>query len=744
LIQYFYGIQALDLFGRQSPFTELKTFQVELPPPPPPINVTAHFLDYSSYDPDTDTFTDPTLLDADKDWLRSNRNSAIVVRWQWTEALAAQAPEVNLYYVYLKEGWLNTYAGTIGSTVTESTIAKSSLNLTPDELSRYPVLDTYTNIPCWAFQVTLKDNAQFDLNALRLCWLRQNNAGFLVLTNTASPQPTLMVLKFEEPATPLPLENQGISISVTPDQPAFIDYSLAVNWEGTSPIQHTQMKLAQDDYTVYIPSTSFPSQPVTLNEPIRYGQIGVCASASSVRGGMSIPATIMAVYQNPPNWPAPALLLANYKNMSAMKATPADAYGKSTFHVRWRKSGNYSVQHFVYRAMDTTLFMADNARRNGGDTADYSPFETAKYDPADLDAVKQINYVADVEGTLAQYADLTPSQLFILANLKDNEGAYTRLHSQPIYEDDSGYQDRDTSIPDPTRGTTYTPDSNLLLYSDATLDGRGTNRYFYRVRTTAPNGLNSEFGESTRPVECPRTTLPSRPVITAVTGGEKQITIKWAKNPGAEIAGYLLYRTQDKRFADDWRRMQLIKASETDIFTVSINGDLPSKEFEFVDDNILPRQQYIYAVVAVGLSDESKWLRSIPSLPKAGQAYDLTPPDPPVWDEANSGWVYVDDNDVIYEWDDDISAAINPQPAVRLVWEPAEAVHITQIARQPGEGGAGTILLDFDSGLGFGQDSQMLIDKDVDSRLSYLYKAKAKSAAGLISTSETGLEIINV
>jgi hypothetical protein len=144
------------------------------------------------------------------------------------------------------------------------------------------------------------------------------------------------------------------------------------------------------------------------------------------------------------------------------------------------------------------------------------------------------------------------------------------------------------------------------------------------------------------------------------------------------------------------------------------------------------------------LDDNGKQLKSRMSAVKSGQGYDLTPPEPPVWDEVSSSWVYVDDNETIYEWTDDLSSVLNPQPAVRLVWQTAKVTHLTQIARQSGEGGLGTIILNFGNGLAFGPNSQMLIDKDVDSRRTYIYKAKAKSVANLTSAGETTFEIINL
>ena len=66
-----------------------------------------------------------------------------------------------------------------------------------------------------------------------------------------------------------------------------------------------------------------------------------------------------------------------------------------------------------------------------------------------------------------------------------------------------------------------------------------------------------------------------------------------------------------------------------------------------------------YRVVAVRQLDydngESAVVPSRPSPALSAQAYDLTPPPPPQWDEPGSGWVYVDDDDVVYEWTADTS-----------------------------------------------------------------------------------------
>ena len=317
------------------------------------------------------------------------------------------------------------------------------------------------------FKVTLKDDAQFKKDALRLCWLRQDNASFLVLTNTTGTRPTLKVLKFEEPARP----PAGQKVRGSASRSRLINRPLStMRCRRTGP-KRTRFNISslsirrpfEESYTVYIQAAPFPGHPVTLNDPTRYGQIGVCAVADQVDGGVSIPATIMAIYQDQPAPPASAFTLPHYRDLATLKATPADVHGKSTFAVRWRKSGN-GVQHFVYRAMDTTLFLVDNARRSRRRLGRLHSFRHPQVQPGrcGCDQADQATSRMPMTHWLST-PTLTASQLFILANLAENNAAYTRLHSQPIYEDDTDYQDRNTEIPDPISGAIYTPDSNLLV-----------------------------------------------------------------------------------------------------------------------------------------------------------------------------------------------------------------------------------------------------------------------------------------
>ena len=118
-----------------------------------------------------------------------------------------------------------------------------------------------------------------------------------------------------------------------------------------------------------------------------------------------------------------------------------------------------------------------------------------------------------------------------------------------------------------------------------------------------------------------------------IAGGQNQAAIHWRKNPEVNIAGYLLYRTQQKEKSRDWREMDLIKANAADRYTVEVTSLEPVSDFEFVDQIITPRQTYYYGLVAIAADGNGQQLPSPMSTVKSGQAFDLTPPETPDWEE---------------------------------------------------------------------------------------------------------------
>lgn len=675
-----YRVAAMDLFGRQSAFTGFETYAFTSPKPPPPTGVTAQFLDYSTYNPADNSFADSTINDADKAWLRVNRKNAIVVRWNWTENLQLQAPDVEGFNVHFKQGWLNTYTGLVVTAPVEELLAKSSLNLTQTELEKYAIFEeTPEDIPVYRFQVSFdteppppiepvppprgREREYLPADMFRLCWLTQGNHSFLILKNDGRRQPSLWVLKFSD----TPIKDKGFGIAVTPEKPFFIDYKDPEQWTDNR-VSHLEPKDARASYTVYIEEPAFPNPALEAADvnKVRYAQIGVNSYVENVEGSVSPPATIMAIFRTPPA--APAAFVPAGPAVTALKATPANVHGKSSFALRWDKT-HTALKHHVYRALDDTLFVLDNQQRRARDHAIYEDFKAAhpEFDPADVEAIQGIVYQPNPQRIAQNYAGLTPRQLQTLASLPDNQGAFTQITAAAIDENDPAFEDRITEIPDPLHGAPYTPNpANISLYVDETLNGRGSNRYFYALKTIDTNGLASPLSLATLPVECPKTTPPPAPVLTSVLGGENQITIRWAKNPGADIAGYLLFRTPERQLAKDWRRMELIKTNAADLFTVAVDGTLPQREFEFIDASVTARQAYYYGLVAVGLDETGKWLKSRLSQVVTGQAYKTKPPDPPTIHRIE--WIRSDADGNVFDFDESIPDGETRFTAVRLEW----------------------------------------------------------------------------
>ena len=586
-----YRIAAVDLFGRQSEFTEFATYELSCPKPPPPIDVAAQFLDYSTYNPLDDSWSDSTINSVDQAWLRANRKNAIVVRWKWPENLRLQAPDMEGFNVYFKQGWLNTYTGMVVTAPVQATLTKSSLNLTQREREKYSIFEeTPEDIPVYRFRISLDvyppplhepiplttrvgERDTLPEDAFRLCWLSQGNHSFLILKNNGESEPSLWILKL----TGVPLEGKGFGIAVTPENKFHIDYKNPEHWTDNR-VSHREPKHLREDYTVYIENPAFPNPVIEAADinKVRYAQIGVNSFIAAVLGSVSPPSTIMAIYRQPPAAPMAFAPLPD-EPIQTLKATPANVHGKSSFALRWRKT-NAGVTYHIFRALDETLFRVDNALRPRRSLTVYEQFKTNNpdFDAGDVDVVKNIPHETNPRLIGSHYTALTPGQLQILASLPDNENAFTKINEATIQEDDPFYDDRTTEIPDPVHGPAYIPDpANIFLYIDQTLNGQSSNYYFYAIKSVDTNGLQSILSLSTPPVEIPKTTAPPAPVITSISGGENQIRIKWAKNPGAEISGYMLYRTQDKTKAKDWRRMELIKAHEPDTYTVEVTAPLP-------------------------------------------------------------------------------------------------------------------------------------------------------------------------
>ena len=89
---YKYHVSAVDIWQRESSYSDKASITFTPPLPPPPEDLVAHFIDISTYDATTDTVFDQLLSTKDKDWLRTNRQSAFVIRWRWSIEMQDRFP----------------------------------------------------------------------------------------------------------------------------------------------------------------------------------------------------------------------------------------------------------------------------------------------------------------------------------------------------------------------------------------------------------------------------------------------------------------------------------------------------------------------------------------------------------------------------------------------------------------------------------------------------------------------------
>lgn len=469
-------------------------------------------------------------------------------------------------------------------------------------------------------------------------------------------------------------------------------------------------------------------QPDIADNPIwlRRGRGGL-GDRPGNESALSRPARVQAIRRTLP------AAVANVPEAPAdpIYAEPADYYGRARYTLTW-EAVPAVTGYAVYRCGGAALFDQDRRLRQTQQGA-YAQGSVFADDPGFRDwlagvdpALSEAELLANVDENLAVwrawaerfYPGLSDLQVQALANLPGSERVFRKVTADWV------------------TATTYTD----------TFDGRGQGLYVYRLRTADAAGNLSPWPEARAfpPVHVFNVTPPPAPLITSVAGGENAITVRWAAQPRAAVRGYRLYRTADQASAADWRLMDLITLAPEDAYTVVVSSSPAGGAYTFTDLTVRPGQTYRYALLALGSDGSGADLASRQSVARAGRAYDLTPPAPPVWDEALSGWVYVDDAGTVFDWGADLSAALNPVPAIRLIWanDPRQAAVL--IARHDPLIGRQVTLGPWAPGLALSDTLIYQIDRQVDPSLTYSFSGKAESLAGLVSASETMVTIAPV
>lgn len=434
-------------------------------------------------------------------------------------------------------------------------------------------------------------------------------------------------------------------------------------------------------YEAFIPPAdsanpvSIPLNP-TLAEPVVYAHVGVSAADdkqhaqdSRVGGqwgnrfgneGRVVSAKIYRVLREPP--PAPESLMVGER----LYASPADYHGRSFFTYRWKPQPHLKLH--VFRALDDGLFHADWSQRqltpttlDASQVGLFPPGWNAATRQSVADEINHLNtFVGATDGTgeaqaAGHYRKLSDAALRVLAGLPTGEDAYVQLTTNPLDPADPTNADRRG----PDTPDNFTPNPNHRAFLDA-LDGRASNRYFYRAAYTDGAHNLGPLGPPTPPVYLPKVVPPRAPVVTKVLGGDRQITLRWASNRDPDLAEYRIYRADDEAATRDLRLMTL-----THTETAPPGSAQTAPGVVWTDTAVAPLKTFYYRLVAV---DEVGNV-SAPSSVVAGRAYKTVPPAPPTWESV--------------EWADEGDAR-----AVSLRWSSAETSLLCALQRRHAGQGA--------------------------------------------------------
>jgi hypothetical protein len=589
--------------------------------PPPPTGVEAFALD-----PD-----DPTVLhDADwqtwRDSLSPAEKTGVIglrARWRWTPAHQRQAPDAREFRIYYQPAPVNTLRGRVTS-VTPASAAES---------------DLITDIP----------NAQ-PADGFAGVSARIGAQSFVVVGSDAGTPLRLRVKNIGPTDEVRPADRTRVALTIPDGHPLHEDFGASPAWRDRVFVVDYDDNEGVDasgarTYEVFLPAPGDPNRgglplTTTLEEPLAAGLIGVTAADDkphtpdsrgdpkrfgneSVVGG---PATVFRVRRVKP--PAPAVPPDSPK----LFASPADYHNHSYFTYRWLPAPH--LKTLAYRALDDAVFQADLARRPRTALAasDTAHFPDQATDPS-WDAAKRQQVAAELNAlnalatgdratAMAAYRGLSNDGLRVLAGLPGIDRVFVQLTPQALDPDEP-----DAGGPDGLRwrrvGPDVAPDALAVgerAYVD-TLDGRATNRYFYRsayvdeVQNVGPLGLASP------PVWLPDVTAPRAPKLVRTTGGERQITLEWFSNREADLAEYRVYRTDDSTRTRDIR---LMTRAHTEIVPPGDPAARPATVSW--NDTLLPGLvTFTYRVVAVdGAGNVSD-----PSPPKSGRAHDQGLPSVP-------------------------------------------------------------------------------------------------------------------
>jgi hypothetical protein len=436
-------------------------------------------------------------------------------------------------------------------------------------------------------------------------------------------------------------------------------------------------------YAFAIAASGSGPQP-SLANPVAYGQITVRSvrrwASRPLESPPAQPASIHAIdLTEPATPPSPAVASGDY---CAELATRADWYGASRFTLTW--TPDPGLTYMVYRALGDAVIRLDleahtspPATPSGARQARAHAFvqtnwiaeiwndagkrQLVQNDLAALDAALAIAVpLPDTDPTRrsqigAAYAELHADTQRILAYQPYARRAFVAMFGKPI-------------------------DATQVPYVD-TIEGRSRARWFYRIASRTPAGLESEWTPPTPPICCPDVVPPSPPQVISAFAAVGKVRLRWLASPEPDVIVYRLYRTRAQGNSADIRLMEageVIAASPmtatrpgVDLPTPVLEGNPPTARQGWLqfDAAAVPAGTWYFRLVAEDVG--GNWAR--PSNVLRGTSLPQ-PLAPPIWVSAVRAPIGTPDH-VALVWshpnDQRLSCLVERRPSGLAAWLPA-------------------------------------------------------------------------
>lgn len=233
--------------------------------------------------------------------------------------------------------------------------------------------------------------------------------------------------------------------------------------------------------------------------------------------------------------------------------------------------------------------------------------------------------------TADAYAVLGNDANRVLAALPGNETAFQQITHLPL--SNTGADTANKLGPDNKADFVINP--ALRAYIDE-IDGKSTNKYFYRAAFIDTAQNIGAMGLSSPAVYMPDIIPPRKPVFTRVLAGDPnpalpgdcKITLRWTSNREPDLASYRVFRTDKADNTRDIRLMQLVQ----EIAVPSGDPALRPAEVVWLDDTVQGLVSYYYRLVAVDTSGN----QSAAAEALTARAFDTALPEVP---DLDMEWV---------------------------------------------------------------------------------------------------------